>query len=226
MYGQSLGKHQQEGSSRWKLCFSCTPRDSNDWSISSLPACAMVETSSPVYLPSNFMVRLDQSSVRNIAGTSLWGHPSSSGLPKSQRDPKGQSMWDDQNQLLESRAVLDFDWLPSGQAHISGQSPTPASDIPATGKMGTWAAVHPTLPIHLMLPSQSQARRSGGTFQVSTSSSLPSKRAFFSAKRSALSNLSLSRFSSREEGGHGGAKELIEADITTPWAGWGHLDIL
>ena len=85
MYGQSLGKHQQEGSSRWKLCFSCTPRDSNDWSISSLPACAMVETSSPVYLPSNFMVRFDQSSVRTIAGTSLWGHPSSSGLPKSQR---------------------------------------------------------------------------------------------------------------------------------------------
>ena len=36
----------------------------------------------------------------------------------------------------------------------------------------------------------------------------------------------LSRFLSREEGGgHGGAKGLIEADITTPWAGWGHLDI-
>ena len=62
-YDQSMGQHHQEGSSPWKPCFSYMPRDSKDCSISSLPACAMVETSSPVYLPSNFMVRFDQSSV-------------------------------------------------------------------------------------------------------------------------------------------------------------------
>ena len=76
-----------------------------------------------------------------------------------------------------------------------------------------------------LIPScPSQARRSGGTFQVSTSSSLPSKRAFFSAKRKALSNLR-----NRIWGQVGvmvrEAKGLMEADITTPW-GAGPLDQL
>ena len=224
MYGQSLGKHQQEESSRWKLCFSCTPRDSNDWSISSLPACAMVETSSPVYLPSNFMVRLDQSSVRNIAGTSLWGHPSSSGLPKSQRASLCEMI------KISSWSLVLF-WISTDYhqarliflAKVQRQPQT----FQQRGKWELGQLFIPSCPSISCCPtisSQSQARRSGGTFQVSTSSSLPSKRAFFSAKRSALSNLSeKSRFSSRGEG-HGGAKGLIEADITTPWAGWGHLD--